>query len=200
MANAARTQLLTAGERLIAANGIAVSLRDIAIAAGQRNNSAVHYHFGSRAALLEAIVQRRQTPLEKRRIELIDKQGGVASCNIGDLIAILVTPLFTIPYQDGSNHYARFLHHMRFEHDISFQYMDERGWLATKILCTELISKLGYLSEDRRNRRLRAMMTMTFSLLADLERERETAPDLSPAAREERERETLAMIGAAVSV
>lgn len=42
---ASRTALLDAGERLIAERGVDVPLRDIAAAAGQRNNSAVHYYF-----------------------------------------------------------------------------------------------------------------------------------------------------------
>ena len=56
----ARTQLLLAGERLIAEFGPEVSLRDVAVAAGQRNNSAVHYHFGSRDGLIKAIIGHRQ--------------------------------------------------------------------------------------------------------------------------------------------
>ena len=43
-----RERIIVAAERLIAERGIDVPLRDIAVAADQRNNSAVQYHFGSR--------------------------------------------------------------------------------------------------------------------------------------------------------
>ncbi len=55
----ARSDILDAAERLIAERGIQVPLRDIAVAAGQRNNSAVNYHFRNRQDLIDAIVRRR---------------------------------------------------------------------------------------------------------------------------------------------
>ena len=48
----ARELIIVAAERLIAERGVDVPLRDIAAAAGQRNNSAVQYHFGSRDGLI----------------------------------------------------------------------------------------------------------------------------------------------------
>src|SRR5258705_3450191 len=59
--------LLDAAERLIAERGFEVPLRDIALAAGQRNNSAVNYHFRSRQDLLDAVVNRRLLPMEVER-------------------------------------------------------------------------------------------------------------------------------------
>ena len=51
-----REQLILAGERLFALSGLdSVSLRQINSAAGQRNSSAAHYHFGSKEALVQAI-------------------------------------------------------------------------------------------------------------------------------------------------
>ena len=55
--------LLDAAERLIAEHGFEVPLRDIAKAAGQRNNSAVNYHFRSRQDLVDAVVARRLLPM-----------------------------------------------------------------------------------------------------------------------------------------
>lgn len=50
-----RTRLVEAAIRLFAARGIhGVSLRGVGEAAGARNTAAVHYHFKSREALLEA--------------------------------------------------------------------------------------------------------------------------------------------------
>ncbi len=52
-----RESILRAAESLYAQFGIsAVSLRDIAAAAGQKNNGAVHYHFGGKDNLVNEIV------------------------------------------------------------------------------------------------------------------------------------------------
>ena len=60
-----RARLLRAGERLFAQHGIhQVRLREINALAGQRNSSALHYHFGSREGLVEAILSEHQTAMD----------------------------------------------------------------------------------------------------------------------------------------
>ena len=60
-----RARLLRAGERLFAQHGIhQVRLREINALAGQRNSSALHYHFGSRQGLVEAILSEHQTAMD----------------------------------------------------------------------------------------------------------------------------------------
>jgi AcrR family transcriptional regulator len=53
-----RDKLLRAALHLMARQGIDVPLRDINELAGQRNASALHYHFGGRPELLTAIIDR----------------------------------------------------------------------------------------------------------------------------------------------
>ncbi|NUR30581.1 MAG: TetR/AcrR family transcriptional regulator [Catenulispora sp.] len=68
----ARIRILEAAERRFAEDGIeAVSLRQIAAESGQRNTSAVAYHFGSRSALVAAVYEHRMTPVNARRLELL---------------------------------------------------------------------------------------------------------------------------------
>ncbi|MGG7567841.1 TetR family transcriptional regulator [Rhodovulum sp. DZ06] len=56
----AREKLIETAERLYALHGVdAVSIRQVVAEAGQKNVSAVHYHFGSRDGLLETIVALR---------------------------------------------------------------------------------------------------------------------------------------------
>lgn len=63
-----RERLLRAGERRFARDGVAgARLRDVVRDAGQRNDSAVGYHFGSRAGLLQAIVDRHLSAMEVGR-------------------------------------------------------------------------------------------------------------------------------------
>lgn len=64
-----KQRLLDAAERLFALNGYqGTSLRAIT-AEAQANLAAVNYHFGSKEALLEAVLQRRLGPLNKAREE-----------------------------------------------------------------------------------------------------------------------------------
>ena len=48
-----------------------VSLAEIVRAADQRNASAVHYHFGGRDQVVEAILARHVPDLRARRLELL---------------------------------------------------------------------------------------------------------------------------------
>jgi AcrR family transcriptional regulator len=67
------TQLLDAAERLFAEHGIDnVSIREIVRASGQGNLSAAHYHFGSREALVGALVERRIRVINKLRHARLD--------------------------------------------------------------------------------------------------------------------------------
>ena len=65
-------ELLDAAERLIAEHGFEVPLREIAVAAGQRNNSAVNYYFRTRQDLIDAVVARRLVPMEAERQAMLD--------------------------------------------------------------------------------------------------------------------------------
>ncbi|MYV99397.1 helix-turn-helix domain-containing protein [Streptomyces sp. SID3343] len=68
-----RLRLIAAAEQLFAERGInAVSVREIAVAAEQRNNNAVRYHFGTKEDLVAAIFEHRMAPLNARRLGLLD--------------------------------------------------------------------------------------------------------------------------------
>ncbi|MFA1540789.1 TetR/AcrR family transcriptional regulator [Actinomadura monticuli] len=67
-ARATREALIRAGAHLFAAHGIdAARTRDIVTRAGQGNDSAITYHFGSRAGLLNAILRAGITRMEPAR-------------------------------------------------------------------------------------------------------------------------------------
>jgi AcrR family transcriptional regulator len=64
-----RALLIRAGEHRFARDGVAgARLSDIVREAGQRNDSAVGYHFGSRQGLLAAIVAKHMETMEARRL------------------------------------------------------------------------------------------------------------------------------------
>jgi AcrR family transcriptional regulator len=105
-----QTQLLDVAERLFAERGIdAVSLSEILETAGQRNKSAIYYHFGSKEGLIAAIAERRSHILNERRSQLLDelREAGNGG-NVGCLAVALVVPLAEL-LDDPTNHYLGFL-------------------------------------------------------------------------------------------
>ncbi|GAA2320378.1 hypothetical protein GCM10009853_093110 [Glycomyces scopariae] len=69
---ATRDAIITTAERLFAEHGVAaVSNRQISEAAGQGNNTAVGYHFGTKGDLVRAIAERHLARIEAARIERI---------------------------------------------------------------------------------------------------------------------------------
>ncbi|MEJ7935449.1 helix-turn-helix domain-containing protein [Sphingobium sp. AN558] len=65
--------MILAAERRFALHGMeGVSLRQIAMDSGQRNESAAHYHFGSREGLIRAILEHRISRINARRETLLD--------------------------------------------------------------------------------------------------------------------------------
>jgi AcrR family transcriptional regulator len=68
-----KERLLDAAERLFGQRGFAeTSVRSITAEAGA-NLGAINYHFGSKEALLRAVFSRRLQPLNRRRIELLER-------------------------------------------------------------------------------------------------------------------------------
>jgi AcrR family transcriptional regulator len=68
-----KTRILDAAERLFVEHGFeATSLRSLTTAA-EVNLAAVHYHFGSKEELFQAVLTRRLDPMNQERIELLEK-------------------------------------------------------------------------------------------------------------------------------
>ena len=107
----ARIRILEAAERLFAEFGIeGVSLRQIAAAAGQRNTSAVAYHFGSKPGLVAALYEWRMTPINARRLQLL---AAAEAPSVETYVRSLVQPLADVLTQAEAegrpSWYLRFL-------------------------------------------------------------------------------------------
>jgi TetR/AcrR family transcriptional regulator, regulator of cefoperazone and chloramphenicol sensitivity len=82
-----RARLIRAGERRFARDGVAgARLADIVRDAGQANDSAVGYHFGSRDGLLATIVERHLATMERAR------QLPAADADLHSIVAAIVRP------------------------------------------------------------------------------------------------------------
>ena len=90
-----RERLLDAAERLWGDRGVeGVSLREIRIAAGQRNSSALQFHYGNREGLLLALTERHLPRVTAIQEELRD--GLIAAGRDDDLpglVEVLLRPM-----------------------------------------------------------------------------------------------------------
>ncbi|MFE1883806.1 TetR/AcrR family transcriptional regulator [Streptomyces diastatochromogenes] len=90
--SATREAILTAAERLFAEHGVyAVSNRQVSEAAGQGNNAAVGYHFGTKADLVRAVARRHTAPIEALRERALAAAEG--SADVRDWVDCLVRPV-----------------------------------------------------------------------------------------------------------
>lgn len=90
-AGATRERILGTAERLFAEHGLfAVSNRQVSEAAGQGNNAAVGYHFGTKTDLVRAIVRKHTDEIERLRLRLVEQTGD--SADVRDWVACFVHP------------------------------------------------------------------------------------------------------------
>ena len=114
MASKTKEKLIKIAEKLFAERGLdGVSLRDITAASGQKNASAMNYHFGSREGLVQAIIDYRTSEIDEERqkmLEALDASGHEA--DLRALVNIKMRPsaetLFTL-IEGEANHFVRFM-------------------------------------------------------------------------------------------
>ena len=86
-----RTRLIAEAERLFAEQGIwRVRVQDVVAAAGQKNRSAITYHFGSRSGVLDAILREHGEPIDQERGHV---WAALGSDRTPALIEALIRPL-----------------------------------------------------------------------------------------------------------
>lgn len=111
---ATRRALCLAAEALVAESGLApLTLRKVALAAGQGNIAAVSYHFGTIETLLRAVVDMRLRDSEAERRQMIARAGGdVAALDAFGAWRCLAWPLLALPDERAPHAHVRFLTHM----------------------------------------------------------------------------------------
>jgi AcrR family transcriptional regulator len=125
----AREKLLDCAEELFADRGLdAVSLRSINAEAGL-SAAALHYHFGSKQALLEALLERRMTaPMERRRelLDELDARPGPPTAR--EILEVLIRPLAELLASegDGGRRYVRLLSRLQADGGVDHRFVAER--------------------------------------------------------------------------
>ena len=102
-----RLRLLAAAEQLFATHGLGVPNREIVAAAGQHNQSAITYHFASRAGLIDAVCERHETPIAQHRQHLIARLPGPEDRKTRQLVEAHVQPLAAEMLRCAPSYWAR---------------------------------------------------------------------------------------------
>ncbi len=108
----AKQKIIHAAGDLFSRNGIdMVSQKQILEAAGQRNASAIQYHFGSREGLLRAVFEQGVARIDTRRNEILDELEALdRPLVLNDYVTALVIPLCEQRMEgDNGNQTLRFL-------------------------------------------------------------------------------------------
>ncbi len=125
----ARERLLDCAERLFAEHGLeGVSLRAINAEAGL-SAAALHYHFGTQRALVEALLERRMPALMERRRQLLNAlEARPAPPTSRDMLNALVQPLAELLAEGGELglRYLRLIHRLQADGDLDPRFVLER--------------------------------------------------------------------------
>ena len=165
-----RQRLMLAGERLIGEMGIeGVSLRQVNSAAGQKNKSAAHYHFGTKLGLVEAIYDFRMERVNQRREQFLDES---SATDVHSLLAAWVYPMVEeMAQSDNGTHYIRFLAKVSTHSDNDVRrLMDSRHASGLKRIAQGLRAQLGDLPSAIFSMRFGLAITQLIHALAEHER------------------------------
>lgn len=182
VASSTKEQIVLAAERLFAERGIeGVSLRQIGAAAGNGNNSAVQYHFGSKDHLIQEIFEHRLPRLHQRRTRLIEERrpAELRSCVECQLLAIMEQS-----EQPGS-HYLGFVAMLRqYGRRDVFDRLPDELRASTQAFYDRVGGFLTHVVEPLRSHRVAQALAFIVQAGADRERARERGEPCLPFAVE----------------
>ena len=170
-----REIILLTAETLFAEKGIDdVSVRQINLAAGQKNSSAAQYHFGTKDDLVVSIFDYRMEAINHRRSQLVDE-----ICNVGRekdlraLVGAVVYPLAELmTVKRDANNYVRFVaqvnNHPRYD-----KISRSRGRVgeSLKRVMDFMVRSLKDIPDDVFKQRFGMMLRQVFSELAAYQRQ-----------------------------
>lgn len=106
-----RQKIIATAERLFAERGVdAVSLNEITREAGQKNKSALSYHFGSKDSLLLAIIEKHEGAILEQRNAYLDDLENRRAITIDSVMRAFVYPLAAkLDDEDGGKYYLGIL-------------------------------------------------------------------------------------------
>ena len=180
-----QARLVSSAEVLFAARGLdGVSLNEITKSAGQRNASALNYHFGGKDGLLDAILEKHQPGLDAERRRMLEELESTENASLRRLVEVLVLPLVAkLDDPDGGPEYIRVMAQLIASPTHSFLDQGTRSVHAGGDRLMRAISRrLAGVSQPARRVRTLLVVSLLFHGLSDFARMHE-AKVVSPAHR-----------------
>lgn len=166
-----KERLLLAGEHLFARRGIhAVRNRELYALAGQRNQSALHYHFGSRQGLVDAILDRHQRAVDGQIAAILD---GLAGPTVRDLVDASVHALARELDTPSGRDFLRIVPQILGGLERSIRSGGALGTATSDRLLRTVAGHLGHLPPRLRRERLVAYVVVMTALFAEQAQARE---------------------------
>jgi AcrR family transcriptional regulator len=179
-AGALRLRLVVAAERLFALYGIdGVSLRQVAAEAGSANNSAVHYHFGSKDALIAAIFEHRLPQIVRERRLLAARD---APHDLRSRLEAQYLPVLTLA-EATDNYYVSFVEQLQRAERASGRHLiplPEDGQRSNEEFRADLDALLGHIQHPLRIMRILDAQALCLHAAADREQTVARAGDIPP--------------------
>lgn len=167
-----KMDLLLAAERLFAIQGLAATtIRQINVEAGQKNSSAIHYHFGSRDAILDAILAFRVTPANELRARLLEEaRAGGEPLTTETIIRLLIQPGVDRFLNTQGPHFThRFLTQLRMDFAAWRRYERKHMVWTLSELLAELRRTRPLLPEQVARGRFRSAVNFSMFEMAEVE-------------------------------
>jgi AcrR family transcriptional regulator len=181
-----RLRLLAAAEQLFATRGLEVPNREIVATAGQHNQSAITYHFVSRAGLIDAVCEQHERPIAEHRQHLIARLPGPEDRTTRQLVEAHIQPLAAEMLRCAPSYWARLTEMMLVDEPLRFSRGTEpsghprphqRDDTVLSELLELMVAHLGHLPESEAVDRAALTIRFLTSGLAGWERDTEAAVD-----------------------
>lgn len=171
-----KDQIKAAAQMLFARYGIdAVTVQQIVDAAGQRNNAALHYHFGSKEELIRQLVVDGAAVLDRRRramLEEIEARGGPQS--IREVLRVLFIPVLELGGDDRWQGYIRFISSLQASDRKTLRAALNNRWNSGYVACFAHIKRMLPLPAPIIEQRLAIVSIYSNAILSTLEAARES--------------------------
>jgi AcrR family transcriptional regulator len=163
-----QNHIKSAAQMLFARYGIdAVTVQQIVDAAGQRNNAALHYHFGSKEELIRQMVVDGAAVLDKRRRQMLDEieaRGGPTS--IREVMLVLIMPVIELGDEERWRGYIRFTSNLQASDPKTLREALNNRWNASYVTCFDYLKQMLPLPPTIIEQRLSMFMIYANSILS----------------------------------
>src|ERR1700741_1011615 len=139
-----KNHIKAAAQLLFARHGVdAGTVQQIVDAAGQRNNAALHYHFGSKEELIRQMVVDGAAVLDRRRREMLDAiDAGGGPKSIREVILILIMPVIELGEDERWRGYIRFTSNLQASDPKTLRAALNNRWNSGYVECFNHLKRM----------------------------------------------------------